>query len=273
MALPPEIGKIIIVKDPAVDATQNPPLRGATTDPAQTGVFGINHGRGAGFLGGRDDVFHQNVGVYGESDQQGVLGHATSNTGTGVFGNSLGGGFGIRGETNSGIAVQGQSFGPGLAGKFIGNVHVTGTLTADVDIVLPSGDCAEEFDVEGAAEIEPGTVMVLSRNGTVRPSAEPYDKRVIGIVAGAGGYRPALILDKKATDGKRLALSLIGKVYCKTDARHAPVEAGDLLTTSELPGHSMKAEDPIRAFGAIIGKALAPLQRGVGLIPVLVSLR
>jgi hypothetical protein len=35
----------------------------------------------------------------------------------------------------------------------------------------------------------------------------------------------------------------------------------------------MKAADPARAFGAVIGKALAPLDGGRGLIPVLVALQ
>ncbi len=48
---------------------------------------------------------------------------------------------------------------------------------------------------------------------------------------------------------------------------------GDLLTTSETPGHAMRAADPLRAFGSVIGKALAPLAEGDGLIPILVALR
>jgi hypothetical protein len=35
----------------------------------------------------------------------------------------------------------------------------------------------------------------------------------------------------------------------------------------------MKATDPGRAFGAVIGKALGPLQEGRGLIPILVALQ
>jgi hypothetical protein len=35
----------------------------------------------------------------------------------------------------------------------------------------------------------------------------------------------------------------------------------------------MKAGDPDRAFGAVIGKALRPLENGVGIIPILVSLQ
>ncbi len=53
----------------------------------------------------------------------------------------------------------------------------------------------------------------------------------------------------------------------------APIEIGDLLTTSATPGHAMKATDPHKAFGAVIGKALRPLDRGQGLIPVLIALQ
>jgi hypothetical protein len=46
-----------------------------------------------------------------------------------------------------------------------------------------------------------------------------------------------------------------------------------LLITSPIPGHAMKAADPLRAFGAVIGKALAPMLEGQGLIPILVALQ
>jgi hypothetical protein len=35
----------------------------------------------------------------------------------------------------------------------------------------------------------------------------------------------------------------------------------------------MKAVDPAKAFGSVIGKALRPLQSGRGLIPILVALQ
>jgi hypothetical protein len=35
----------------------------------------------------------------------------------------------------------------------------------------------------------------------------------------------------------------------------------------------MKAGDPLKAFGAVIGKALRRLDAGQGLIPILVSLQ
>jgi hypothetical protein len=35
----------------------------------------------------------------------------------------------------------------------------------------------------------------------------------------------------------------------------------------------MKASDPARSFGTVIGKALQPLGRGQGLIPILIALQ
>jgi len=66
---------------------------------------------------------------------------------------------------------------------------------------------------------------------------------------------------------------LVGKVFCKVVADGGAIAVGDLLTTSGTPGHAMKAADPARAFGAVIGKALAPLPHGRGLLPILVSLQ
>src|SRR5262249_23188312 len=67
--------------------------------------------KGSGFLAGTDPVFHENAGVYGQSDQSGVFGNSDADTGTGVHGRGGGAhGFGVRGETIGGIAVQGRTF-------------------------------------------------------------------------------------------------------------------------------------------------------------------
>jgi hypothetical protein len=65
----------------------------------------------------------------------------------------------------------------------------------------------------------------------------------------------------------------MGKVYCMVDATDVPVEIGDLLTTSSVPGHAMKVTDPLKSFGTVIGKALQPLDGGRGLVPILVRLQ
>jgi hypothetical protein len=141
------------------------------------------------------------------------------------------------------------------------------------DIVLFNADCAEEFDVSQAKAVEPGTVMVLDDDSRLRPSDHPYDTRVAGVVSGAGGYRPAMVLDSKPDDANRTPVALVGKVYCRVDAEPAPIRIGDLLTTASIRGHAMKASDRERAFGTVLGKALRPLDSGKGLIPVLVALQ
>jgi hypothetical protein len=164
-----------------------------------------------------------------------------------------------------------------------GALNVNGRLNVSADIVvrgdirLVNADCAEEFDILPQQLVEPGTVMVLNENGNLEPSFQAYDKRVAGVISGAGDYKPGLVLDKKQQqsqeDKKRIPIALMGKVYCKVDATLSPIEVGDLLTTSSTQGHAMKASDPIKAFGTVIGKALKPLREGRGLIPVLVALQ
>ena len=190
---------------------------------------------------------------------------------------------------NSGVNVLLQASG---AGGFIGTtsnhplvlrtndqdrvvVDTDGNVHVNVDITLASADCAEDFDVAVAAteQIEPGTVMVIEQETTLGPSQRSYDKRVAGVVSGAGNCRPGIVLDKQASCDSRMPIALMGKVYCKVDAQYAPIEVGDLLTTSPTLGHAMKATNPIDAFGAIIGKALARLHSGTGLIPILIALQ
>jgi hypothetical protein len=79
-------------------------------------------------------------------------------------------------------------------------------------------------------------------------------------------------LGKKQSQSNRWPLALTGKVFCKVDAQYSPIRVGDLLTTSPTQGHAMKAVEPLKAFGAVIGKALRPLPEGKGLIPILIAL-
>ena len=86
-------------------------------------------------------------------------------------------------------------------------------------------------------------------------------------------YRPGIVLDKKPSQSNRKPIALMGKVYCKADARFSRIEVGNLLTTSSTAGYAMKAQDPYRAFVEVIGKALRQLNTGKGLIPILVALQ
>ncbi len=152
-------------------------------------------------------------------------------------------------------------------------LEVNGNIVATGDIRLTNADCAEDFNVSEVALVEPGTVMVLGEEEILLPSHQAYDKRVAGVISGAGNYKPGIVLDKQESQQRRLPVALLGKVYCKVDAQYGAIETGDLLTTSPTPGYAMKADDPLKAFGAVIGKALRPLAAGHSLIPILIALQ
>jgi hypothetical protein len=272
---------------------------GYTVSANDAGVFGSNDGSGNGVtgysknggFGVRGDSPQGFAAVHGNGGKNGVWGYTTSKSDSGVFGSNDGdGGNGVAGYSKNGIGILGWSD-TGLAGNFNGRVvvngphqcngdsevngnhHVTGKVNVDGDVFLTGADCAEQFDVSSVATSEPGTVMVITPDSRLEPNQCAYDKKVAGVISGAGGFRPGIILDKQVSDGNRAMLALVGKVYCKVDAQFAAIEVGDLLTTSPTPGHAMKADDPTRAFGAVIGKALGKLRSGQGLIPILVGLQ
>jgi hypothetical protein len=173
------------------------------------------------------------------------------------------------------------------------------------------GGYVVDYFVNAAGDpLERGDVVVLGRTapvacyGTANAIPIPevdlteqaYDTRVCGVVADVvtqGGLpsvdevpedsaaehplarfatpgseqRPAAVPDRRM--GRMVTLGAWS--WCKVDADIAPVEAGDLLTTSPTRGHAQKA-DRDRAAGAVLGKAMAPLAAGRGQVPVLVSL-
>ena len=224
-------------------------VHGVTTDSQSSGVQG------------------DNLGNTGPNTGNGVTGLCDQPKGSGVWGNHTGGGWGVSGTSDSagGIGIYGR--GGKLAGCFEGDVWVTG------DLSLVNQDCAEDFDIAGDDAVEPGTVMAIDKDGGLRVCQLAYNKRVAGVIAGAGNLKPAIILGKQQFTRRRMPIALLGKVYCKVDAISSPIEVGDLLTTSSNPGYAMKAIDTSRSSGAVIGKALCACESGLGLIPILVALQ
>jgi hypothetical protein len=163
-------------------------------------------------------------------------------------------------------------------------LHVIGTTMTSVLQITGGADFAENFEVnlETAggeampAKVEPGMVVSIdpASPGKLTPSTQAYDRRVAGIISGAGGVRPGMIMSQEGTlaDGKH-PVALSGRVYCWVDASSGVIEPGDLLTTSGTPGHAMKVADANKAQGAIIGKAMTGLKEGKGLVLVLVTLQ
>ena len=149
-------------------------------------------------------------------------------------------------------------------------IHIDGK---EGDIILHNADFAEDFDTLPNIDLEPGTVMTLNQNGAAIESTTVYDTKVIGVIAGAGQYRPGIIMDKQPELKNRKPISMLGKVECKADASNGPIQIGDLLTSSAIPGHAMRVNDPSKAIGAIIGKAMSNLNEGTGMVKMLICLQ
>src|SRR5262249_6700157 len=96
---------------------------------------------------------------------------------------------------------------------------------------------------------------------------------VAGIVSGAGDLAAGAILGNLPGKEDAPPIALSGRVWARCDASSGAIKPGDLLTTSDMPGHAMKASDRERAFGTVIGKAMTGLKEGRGLVLVLVNLQ
>ena len=155
-----------------------------------------------------------------------------------------------------------------------GYVYCQDELTCNSLEIRGGADLAEPFALTDPA-IQPGAVVVIDEDhpGQLKLSTRAYDTAVAGIVSGAGGVKPGISMIQQGAlaPGKNVALS--GRVFALVDASAAPVRPGDLLTTSDTPGHAMKATDRTKAQGAILGKAMSRLETGRGLVLVLVSLQ
>ena len=153
-------------------------------------------------------------------------------------------------------------------------LDVAGTTRTSVLAITGGSDLAEPFPI-GTGDVPKGSVVVIDDEhpGQLKPSDRAYDTRVAGIVSGANGVNPGISLQQEGflEGGQNVALS--GRVYVFADATQAPIKPGDLLTTSNTPGHAMKVTDHAKAQGAILGKAMSTLKEGKGMVLVLVTLQ
>jgi hypothetical protein len=151
-----------------------------------------------------------------------------------------------------------------------------GRITTDELEITGGSDLSEQFKIRGDFTASPGMVMCIDPEhpGELVVSSKANDRTVAGIVSGAGGVQPGMLMGQagSAADGK-YPVALTGRVYCMADASYGPIQPGDLLTTSATAGHAMKVTDYAKAQGAIIGKAMTSLSEGSGLVLVLVSLQ
>ncbi len=150
-----------------------------------------------------------------------------------------------------------------------------GTTKVKVLEIL-GADVAERFPTSG--KVEPGHVVMIdaASPGQLCMSQGAYNSKVAGVVSGAGDLPVGAVLGNlPGTDRESSPpVALSGRVWTWCDASEHAIEPGDLLTTSQTPGHAMKAVDAERRGGAVIGKAMSALKQGEkGLVLVLINLQ
>jgi len=107
----------------------------------------------------------------------------------------------------------------------------------------------------------------------VLAASRPYDTKIAGVIS----PQPGIILGEAGEDKVKVAHS--GRVKVRVDAQNGPIEIGDLLVSSNVPGHAMRSLPldvngiSLHRPGTIIGKALESLKEGQGEILVLLTLQ
>ncbi|HEY54070.1 MAG TPA: hypothetical protein G4N94_11495 [Caldilineae bacterium] len=215
----------------------------------------------------------------------GVYATAASTSGIGVYGYGRGG-TGGKFASYSGNLIEGweeESLGGGPTAlrfkvDYGGNVYADGSYNCG----LSSGcfntgigaDVAERIDAQET--LAPGDVVEidLQHPGLFRKAQTPFSVAVAGVISTNPGVTMGNNFDAGGDQWRdsRPLLALVGVVPVKVSAENGPIQPGDLLVASSTPGHAMRAgENPPQ--GTVIGKALASLQQGVGVIQMLAALQ
>lgn len=280
-----------------------------------TGVLGASD-NDIGVYGATGGTTSSDYGVFGigEGISYGVHGYNSGTTGgLGIFGKNAGGGSGTSGYNEGfgngtwGYSVEYNGVGGGTgradgnyglytsANLYSANFHTSGAMMQ----VAQNGD---------TDALERGDVVVISGLGKspaegqppiiqVRKVREAGSTAILGVVAAsyAREWFTAQPLDatggsihnqeiplsdtNPVTPGDFLLVVIQGPCYVKATIDEDGIQAGDLLSSAQVPGYASKApqltvdEVKITASGIILGKALETLDEYQGLIYAFVTLR
>jgi hypothetical protein len=155
-----------------------------------------------------------------------------------------------------------------------GDVYADGIAYAANFITGGSADVAERINV--SEWVEAGDVVEIDPDhaGFFRKATGLYSRRVAGIISTSPGVILGNDIDPATDrwDDSRPVLAIAGRVPVKVSTENGPIAVGDLLVSSSAPGVAMKG-DPAVSIGAVVGKAMEPLQEGEGTIMAQVTLR
>ena len=284
-------------------------LRGMGSANGVHGVTNVMTGFATGVRGDATSSA-DGVGVQGHGGNSGVMGFGDFNGVLGMTSITSGLGFGLQGIAELSVATNpGDQGGIGVLGRagwIAGFFQVTSLTNSNILVgtvqngpfPAPStrvfrvdstgkgffnggtqvggADFAESMQVSGdSKQYGPGDVLVIdSRTArTLDKSRNAYATNVAGVYSTKPGVLATPYADGDVRLDSEVPLAIVGIVPCKVTAANGSIKAGDLLVTSSLPGYAMKGTDRTQMLGAIVGKALEPLDSGTGVILVMVTLQ
>lgn len=268
---------------------------GIVNGPNNVGVAGFNDATGDWALGIYGQTkSSEGMAIMGVNEAttgwaRGVDGESHSPDGIGVAGINHSGGIGVYASTTTtGTAMYAKSGDIIFRGVNItdsqvfmvdanGYVYADGAYNCGLGAGSEPGTCIVQNNPADFAEmlpavvnLEPGDVLVIGADGKLTRSTQPYQTAVAGVYSTQPGY-----LGGGQHLGKQdfVPLAIVGVVPVKVSAENSPIHPGDLLTPSATPGYAMVCQNRLDCVGAIIGKALEPLEEGTGMITVLITLQ
>ena len=126
-------------------------------------------------------------------------------------------------------------------------------------------DLAEMYAAD--KDYEPGTVVEFGGAAELTQTTTVASTRVAGIVS----TQPAFIMNERQEGSHTVALALAGRVPCRVIG---PIQKGDLIVSSSVPGVACSLPEALYKPGSIIGKALDNYNNTeVGVIEVVVGVR
>jgi hypothetical protein len=241
---------------------------------------GGQHSNASGDGGGGTELMHLGPGglSFGASTRQMLnlfgTGYGIGVQDSGFYQRSDFGFFWYKGGQHSNAFGDGGSGGTQLMKLDPNGLTAAGRIITPVLEITGGNDVAEPF-LMSQPDIPKGSVVVIDQEHTeqLTLSREAYDTRVAGVVSGANGINAGISLSRSDAPAGAQNVALSGRVYVLADATSNAIKPGDLLTTSDTPGHAMKVTDYTRAQGAVIGKAMSALKDGMGMVLVLVTLQ